>query len=167
MGIAHTKDEITFGARGTPPPVQIKAALLMRVSEALAARTLILVVEESHNLRPLVARALLHAGYHVLTAADVPQAIALLNLLHLHPALAIVDLHTSLVSNVEVAQALAGCQAEVPIIFVARYLDDPDAVLPGLVLEKPFSFGTLCRMVENVLTRGAPLFPEFSEDPAW
>jgi DNA-binding response OmpR family regulator len=147
--------------------VQIKAELLMRVSQALAARTLILVVEESHNLRPLVARALLHAGYHVLTAADLAQAIALLNNLHLHPALAIVDLHTSMVSSMEVAQALSGCQAEVPIIFVARYLDDPDAVLPGLILEKPFSFGTLCRMVENVLTRGAPLFAEFSEDPAW
>jgi two-component system cell cycle sensor histidine kinase/response regulator CckA len=139
----------------------------MHVSEALAARPLILVVEEAHSLRRLLARALLHAGYHVLTAADPAEAIALLERLQLQPALAIVDLHASLLSGAEVAQALARGQAEVPIIFVARYIGDPDAVLPGLIIEKPFTFRPLCRIVGNVLARGTPLFSTLNDDPAW
>jgi two-component system, cell cycle sensor histidine kinase and response regulator CckA len=139
----------------------------MHVSEALATRPLILVVEEAHSLRRLLARALLQAGYHVLTAADPAEATALLERLQLQPALAIVDLHASLLSGAEVAQALARGQAEVPIIFVARYIDDPDAVLPGLIIEKPFTFGPLCRTVGNVLARGTPLFSTLDDDPAW
>jgi DNA-binding response OmpR family regulator len=138
----------------------------MHVSQVLGARHPILVIEEARSLRSLVARGLLRAGYHVLTAADPAQAIALLERLQVQPALAIVDLHGSLLSGTELAQALARGQAEVPIIFVVRYIDDPDAVLPGLVIEKPFTSEELRRIVGNVLAHGTPLFSAFSDDPA-
>jgi DNA-binding response OmpR family regulator len=118
---------------------------------------LILVIEEAHGLRQLIPRALLRAGYHVLTAADLAQAASLLQRLQLQPVLAIVDLHASPLSRTEVVRALSRNQTDVCVIFVVRYLDDPDAVEPGLILEKPFSVATLCRIVENVLALGAPL----------
>jgi DNA-binding response OmpR family regulator len=138
----------------------------MHVSEVLGARPPILVIEEARSLRSLVARGLLRAGYPVLTAADPSQAIALLERLQVQPALAIVDLHGSPLSGTELAQALARGQAEVPIIFVVRYIDDPDAILPGLVIEKPFTFEELRRIVGNVLAHGTPLFSALSDDPA-
>ena len=138
----------------------------MRVSEAVAVRPLILLVEEAPSLRLLVPRALLRAGYHVLTAADLAQAIALLERLQLQPVLAIVDLHASPLSRTAVVQALSGDRAEVPVIFVVRYIDDPDAIAPGLVLEKPFSVATLCRIVDNLLSLSEPLSAAHNDD-AW
>ena len=136
----------------------------MRAPEVLTAPPMILLVEESQSLRPLVSRALLDAGYQVLAAPDPTEASAVLERFHLQPALAIVDLHASLQSGTEVAEALTRGRAELPIIFVARYLEDPDALLPGLVLEKPFSLSTLCRVIENVLARGVPLFSGLNDD---
>ena len=129
----------------------------MRVSEALPVRPLILVIEEAHGLRQLILGALLRAGFHVLTAANLAQAVSLLQRLQLQPVLAIVDLHASPLSRTAVVRALSRNQTEVCVIFLVRYIDDPDAVEPGLILEKPFSVATLCRIVGNVLAQGAPL----------
>ena len=112
------------------PPLSTQVCL-MRAPEVLTAPPMILLVEESQSLRPLVSRALLDAGYQVFAAPDPTEASAVLERFHLQPALAIVDLHASLQSGTEVAEAVARGRAELPIIFVARYLEDPDALLPG------------------------------------
>ncbi len=136
----------------------------MSLSESLAVPPVILLIEDGQSLRPLVSRALLDAGYQVLTAADHTEASALLERSPLEPALAIVALQGSPQSSTEVAEVLTRGRAALPIIFLVRHLENPDALLPGLVLEEPLNSSTLCRVVENVLTRGIPLF-SLNDDP--
>jgi DNA-binding response OmpR family regulator len=127
-------------------------------SDGISERPIIFVVENLRKPRPRVARSLLSTPYHVVAAAHLMQAIRMLKLLRQRPALAIVDLHDTPGSGRAVARTLSRHAVNVPIIFVVKHLADPDTLLPGLVLEKPLNVPTLCRVVENVLARRAPLF---------
>jgi DNA-binding response OmpR family regulator len=128
----------------------------MSVSHALEGRPLILVVDDTASLRPVIARTLLRAGYHVLTASGSAQAIALLEQLQVEPDLAVIDLNLPLVSGEELAGELSRRVPGLPLLFVSSGGHDEDAVLPGLLLEKPFSFKVLCRLVANMLVLDAP-----------
>jgi DNA-binding response OmpR family regulator len=128
----------------------------MRISDALATRPFILVVENNGSLRSLFARALLDAGYHVTTASDAPEALALMERLQKHPALAVIDLRLPDTPGEDLAVELLRRQPGLPIVFVSAYGDDPDALLPGYLLEKPFSLKVLCRVVRNVLAVRSP-----------
>jgi len=125
----------------------------------LLTRPLILAVDPVAPLRSLLARALVSAGYHVVTAADGPQALAVLAQFRLLPDLAIVDLRLPGMAGEELAAKLLHGQPGLPLIFLSAYGHEPDSVLPGLLFEKPFSLAVLCQTVGHVLTLGAQLQP--------
>jgi DNA-binding response OmpR family regulator len=121
----------------------------MSISEALSARPLILVVERTDTLRELLARALLGAGFHAVTAADGSEAIALLDSLDVDPDVAVLDR----LGGEQVAAELFRRHPALPTIFISAHTEEPDTELPGLLLEKPFRLRVLCNLVTHVLAR--------------
>lgn len=127
----------------------------MQVSDVLTTRPLILVVDDTDGVRWTLARALLRAGYHVLTASCAADALKLLGRLRARPDLAVIDLYMPQVSGEELATELSSRHPRLPIVFVSAYGHDPDAVLPGLLLEKPFRLEVLCRIITNLLVEAS------------
>lgn len=123
----------------------------MRIAHPLWDRPLILVVDDFEGVRNLTTLALLRAGYHVLSAASHAEAIELLDRLKLPLNAAVIDLHFPIASEEEVTTELNWHQPGLPLIFLSPGGHDQDALLPGLLLEKPFSFRTLCSILANVL----------------
>jgi DNA-binding NtrC family response regulator len=123
----------------------------MEIFDALSARPLILVVDDTGSVRSVLARALLRAGYHVLTASGAADAFALLDQVEVRPDLAIIDLYMPLGSGEELATALSNRHPGLPIVFLSAFGHDPDALLPGLLFEKPFRLQALCEVVTHVL----------------
>ncbi len=64
----------------------------MAVTDVLASRPLILVVDDIESVRSILARALARAGYHVITASSATEALGLLDQLQVRPHLAVIDL---------------------------------------------------------------------------
>lgn len=126
----------------------------MQLSDVLSSRPLILVVDDTDGVRWTLARALLHAGYHVITASCAADALELLGRLRAQPNLAVIDLYMPEVSGEELATELSSLHPRLPIVFVSAYGHDPDEVLPGLLLEKPFRLEVLCRIITNLLVGG-------------
>jgi DNA-binding NtrC family response regulator len=124
---------------------------LMRASDALATRPLILVVDDTESLRGILARAFLRTGFHVITAPGASDALRLLDQLEARPDLAVIDLYLPLVSGEELAAELSRRQPRLPLLFLSAFGHVPDAVLPGLLLEKPFRLEVLCRIVAHAL----------------
>ena len=111
---------------------------------------LLVVVDDTPGVRSVISRALTGVGHDVLTAPDLPSAAALIDGLPQSPALAIVDLQMPHTRLEELIAWSRRCP-EVPVIFVSSLPEDPDLILPGLLLEKPFLMSTLCHIVGNVL----------------
>jgi DNA-binding NtrC family response regulator len=113
------------------------------------------------SVRSVLARALLDAGYHVLTASDASEALRLLDRLPARPDLAVIDLYMPEGSGEALAPALCRRQPGLPLIFLSAFGHHPDAVLPGLLFEKPVRLGALCRTIAHMLflTAGAALMP--------
>ena len=127
----------------------------MRASEALASRPLILVVDDTESLRGILARAFLRTGYHVITASGAAHALGLLDQLEARPDLAVIDLYMPVVSGEELAADLSHRHPGLPLLFLSAFGHGPDAVLPGLLLEKPFRLEVLCRIVAHALETGS------------
>jgi DNA-binding NtrC family response regulator len=123
----------------------------MHVSDALTTRSLILVVDDTESVRWIFARTFLHAGFHVLTAPGAADALRLLDQFQARPNLAVIDLYMPVVSGEELAAELSSRHPRLPFLFVSAFGHGPDAVLPGLLLEKPFSLEVLCRIATHVL----------------
>jgi two-component system cell cycle sensor histidine kinase/response regulator CckA len=123
----------------------------MRVAHQLSGRPLILVVDDFESVRTLTTLALLRAGYHVLSASSHAEAIALLDRLKLQLSAAVVDLHFPITSEDQVITELRRRQPDLPLVFLSAGGHDQDALLPGLLLEKPFSFRALCTILANLL----------------
>jgi two-component system OmpR family response regulator len=124
----------------------------MRFDHSPKSPPVILVVDDLESLRLMITRALLRAGYHVLTAANYAQAIRLIDQLGVQPQAAVIDLHLPAVSGDELTAELRRRVPDLPLLFVSAGGHDQDELLPGLLLEKPFSLKTLCYLVGNLLT---------------
>jgi CheY-like chemotaxis protein len=134
----------------------------MHSTARVADRPLILVVDDVESVRNLTTLALLRAGYHVLTASTHAEAFGLLDRLELRVDAAVIDLHFPVVSGDDVTAELRRRQPNLPLIFLSAGGHDQDVLLPGLLLEKPFSFKTLCSILANLLAlnaAGIPIHP--------
>ena len=82
-------------------------------------------------------------------------------LLPARPDLAVIDLYMPEGSGEALATALCRRQPGLPLIFLSAFGHHPDAVLPGLLFEKPVRLGALCRTIAHMLflTAGAALMP--------
>jgi two-component system, cell cycle sensor histidine kinase and response regulator CckA len=127
----------------------------MSVADRLSDQPLILVVDDFESVRTLITLALLRAGYHVLSASSQAEAIALVDRLRLQVSAAVIDLHFPITSEDQVTTELRRRQPDLPLVFLSAGGHDQDALLPGLLLEKPFSFRALCTILANLLALSA------------
>ena len=109
----------------------------------------VLVVEDQLDVRALMVRALADQGYRVLEAGNGEEA---LEVFAKDPAvqLVVTDIVMPRLDGFELARKLA--PTRVPVLFVSGY-GDRYTVLPGPLLEKPFSPIALTEAVERLLDR--------------
>jgi CheY-like chemotaxis protein len=131
----------------------------MQLANRVPERTLILVVDDSQRVRNLTTLALLRAGYQVLSASCPTEAMGLLDRLQPELNAAVIDLHFPLVPEDELTTELRQRQPGLPLIFLSAGGHDQDVLLPGLLLEKPFSSRVLCSILANVLVLRAEGIP--------
>src|SRR5580704_10768372 len=103
----------------------------------------ILLVEDDEVLRKVFQRTLTREGYRVLSAADVPEALRLVQ--GQTPRLALLDLCLGDGDGLELARELRARYADVPLIMVTGY--------PVRLQERP----ELARQFECVLTKPVDL----------
>ena len=117
----------------------------------------ILVVDDSSELRRVVARALREAGYAVLEAVDGAVALQILERGGVDIDLVLTDIKMPRLDGVELGRRIAERKWRVPVLnlsedtgeeFVADGAGHPAAPL----LQKPFSMSTLLDMVDRLRT---------------
>jgi DNA-binding response OmpR family regulator len=117
---------------------------------------LLVVVDQTPAVTSLLSRALTEAGHDVLTASDAQSATRLIEHLPSPPALVIVDLRLPNAPGVEWAVRWQQQYSRIPMVFISSFPEHPDILLPGLLLQKPFTMSALCRVVRNVLASASP-----------
>ncbi|MDQ3223161.1 MAG: response regulator [Gemmatimonadota bacterium] len=102
-------------------------------------RPLVLLVDDDHAVRLVMARTLVEEGYNVLTAPDGQAAITIIQGLHSPPDLVITDLRMPIMGGEELSAWVARHHPGIPVLFVSGFALVRDARdLPGPVLAKPF-----------------------------
>ncbi|MCX7839769.1 MAG: response regulator transcription factor [Anaerolineae bacterium] len=115
----------------------------------------ILVVEDEKKLVAILKGYLEQAGFHVVTASDGEQALAVFR--HEKPALVLLDLNLPKLDGLDVCRALRK-ESNVPIIMVTARVEEADRLI-GLELgaddyiTKPFSPREVVARVRAVLRR--------------
>lgn len=121
----------------------------------------VLLVEDDHSVRNLLATALEHQGYRVLTATHGGEALALAAAFPTTIHLLITDVVMPEMSGPDLATRLRAVRPEVRVVFISGYTDDAlsthnIAELGDSFLQKPFLPYELARKARAVLDR--PLF---------
>jgi CheY-like chemotaxis protein len=122
----------------------------------------ILVIDDDVSVQQFAARALAQAGYKVLLAADVPEA---LHVAAAHPTkidLALIDIMLPSGNGVELATALLTKRRDALVLYMSGFSADAiqavqhDGGPDGGFLEKPFSAQALIQRVQEVLPSRPP-----------
>ena len=79
----------------------------------------VLVVDDDHTLRAILARTLADAGYPVLTAVDGEEALALASTLDGQLALVITDIQMPVMDGLTLAENLAHFRVPPPVLFIS------------------------------------------------
>jgi PAS domain S-box-containing protein len=121
----------------------------------------VLLVEDDHAVRNLLATTLEHLGYSVLTAADGAQALALAAAYPAYIHLLITDVVMPKVSGPELATRLRAVRPEIRVVFISGYTDDALSMhnigaIGGLFLQKPFLPYELARKVRAAFDTPLP-----------
>ena len=124
------------------------------IADALTTRPVILVVDDMGGVRSVLTRALLDSGYHVITSSDEAEALRVLDRVQARPDVAVLDLYMPLGSGEELGRKLLDRHPSLPLVFLSAFGHDPDAMLPGLLFEKPFKLTVLCTAIGHVLEVG-------------
>ena len=124
------------------------------IADALTTRPVILVVDDMGGVRSVLTRALLDSGYHVITSSEEAEALRVLDRVQARPDVAVLDLYMPLGSGEELGRKLLDRHPSLPLVFLSAFGHDPDAMLPGLLFEKPFKLAVLCSTIEHVLEVG-------------
>jgi signal transduction histidine kinase/ActR/RegA family two-component response regulator len=132
------------------------AADIAPMLERVGGRGRVLVAEDDDAVRNSTVRALEHAGYTVVAAADGPSALQLLRQ-HTTPFdLLLSDVVMPGMSGSVLAKRARALQPDMPVLFMSGYADD-DAVRDGLAagtvlcLAKPFTAAQLCAAVHRTM----------------
>ena len=125
--------------------------------EAGATAPTILVIDDDVHVQKFASRALAGAGYQVLLAADVQDA---LHLAAAHPSkidLALIDIMLPSGSGIELATALLTKHRDALVLYMSGFPADAiqavqhDGGPDGGFLEKPFSAQALVQRIQEVL----------------
>jgi CheY-like chemotaxis protein len=120
---------------------------------------LVLVVDDSEDLRALVAEALRKlGGYQVVTAEDGIQGLE--RYFEVHPACVVIDIKMSGLDGYQLIRALRGDpdSAATPLVVLSAMVQEADR-LAGLLsgadeyLLKPVSLPTLIHTIQTVIDR--------------
>ena len=123
----------------------------------MAPDATVLLVDDDHDLRAVLASGLEAQGYRVIAKADGPSAIASLD--KVAPDIAVLDFAMPGMNGAEVADEIAARFPALPILFASGYADidairavaGPDARL----LRKPFRIDDLLQAVAATLAMTA------------
>jgi signal transduction histidine kinase/CheY-like chemotaxis protein len=124
----------------------------------------VLVVEDETSVRQVTVRVLEQAGYRVLDAASLSQALTLTRSVEGRIDLLLTDLVLTDGSGVDVADRVSKLRPNIRVLYVSGYTDDP-ALRRGIsehevdFLSKPFTPARLVARVREVLERPKTLAP--------
>ncbi len=127
----------------------------LQVSPAGRGET-VLVVEDDSSVRNLTTRVLKHAGYQVLEAESVVQAVAVTRARQGAIDLVLTDLVLPDGTGGDVAERVGGLRPTVRVLFVSGYTDD-DTLRRGIsqreidFLAKPYTASRLIARVREIL----------------
>jgi DNA-binding NtrC family response regulator len=115
----------------------------------------ILLVDDDHQLRELLARALEREGYRLLKAEDVLDALRL-SLRHQEPIhLLLTDVVMPMMSGWSVYEFVSSVHPETKVLYISGHSLEQLARRPALrgnnFLQKPFSIKSLHSQVRKVL----------------
>ena len=108
----------------------------------------ILVVDDSPDIRRIVARALIDARYAVLEAEDGARALQILEREGVDIDLVLTDIKMPRVDGVELGRRIADRKWQVPVIYMSGGTGDG---LVAPLLRKPFSMDTLMGILDQAL----------------
>jgi two-component system cell cycle sensor histidine kinase/response regulator CckA len=111
----------------------------------------ILVVDDSPDIRRIVARALIDARYAVLEAEDGARALQILEHEGVDIDLVLTDIKMPRVDGVELGRRIADRKWQVPVIYMSGGTGD-GRVAP--LLRKPFSMDALMGLLDRALLGG-------------
>jgi two-component system cell cycle sensor histidine kinase/response regulator CckA len=111
----------------------------------------VLVVDDSPDIRRVVARALIDARYAVLEAEDGARALQILEGEGVDIDLVLTDIKMPRVDGVELGPRIADRKWQVPVIYMSGGTDDG---LVAPLLRKPFSMDTLMGILDRALLGG-------------
>jgi two-component system cell cycle sensor histidine kinase/response regulator CckA len=115
----------------------------------------ILLVEDQEGVRSLLVRALRRYGYHVFSAPDAQQALALHRGMTERLDLLVTDVAMPHTNGLELASALQARVPRLPVLYLTGYFDarNPafESLTPDQVLLKPFTPMQLAQRVESAL----------------
>lgn len=121
----------------------------------------ILVVDDEESLRTVIGDLLTQLGYHVLSASNGPDALALAGEYPGKIDLLLTDVVMDPLSGPALAEALTRVRPEMKVVFISGYAATlaPDGALkPGTVLvNKPFTMRMLSARLREVLESPAPV----------
>jgi two-component system, cell cycle sensor histidine kinase and response regulator CckA len=125
----------------------------------------VLVVEDDASVRQVTVRILVQAGFRVLQASNLVQAVKLTRATTETIDLLLTDLVLPDGSGGDVAERIAELRPEVRVLFVSGYTDDP-GLRRGIseheleFLSKPFAPSRLISRVREVLEKPAQRGPK-------
>ncbi|HJR58211.1 MAG TPA: response regulator [Vicinamibacterales bacterium] len=121
----------------------------------MSERQTILVVEDDEDLRRLFRTALVLAGYDVVEAGDVLEALQRID--HSPPDLVILDIYLPGMSGMVVQQEIAAqaVTRQIPIVVITGSAMDASDLDVACFLRKPISPDQLIETVRSCLTSGA------------
>jgi DNA-binding response OmpR family regulator len=124
-------------------------------------RGTVLVIDDDHWIRSIIADELADEGFLVEQAGDGATGLRMAE--ELKPDLILLDLALPMRSGLEVLQQLKECQPtrEIPIIIVSAYamlLIRHDVIRPDRLLQKPFDVKELLDHVNQVVREAHPNF---------
>jgi signal transduction histidine kinase/ActR/RegA family two-component response regulator len=132
-----------------------------RVVPPVARGETVLLVEDEPRVRAVTSRILEQAGYRVLEATGVAQAVKLTRGEHKPIELLLTDMVLPDGSGADVAERVVALRPGIRVLFVSGYTDDP-ALRRGIseseveFLSKPFTADRLLARVRQVLDAPAP-----------
>jgi hypothetical protein len=125
----------------------------------------ILIVDDVESLRAVIGDMLSNLGYHILSSANGPDALALASEYPGKIDVLLTDVDMEPLSGPALAEVLTSVRPEMKVVFISGYpagypaLLAPDGTLkPGTVLvNKPFTMKILSAKLREVLESPAPV----------
>ena len=110
----------------------------------------VLVVDDDHTLRAILARTRADAGDPVLTAVDGEEALALASTRDGQLALVITDIQMPVMDGLTLAENLAHFRVPPPVLFISGFARGSE--IPGPYLTKPFQPSALLDAVAHIVS---------------